>query len=314
MSVNSSTAGSPISFSGIVSGLDTSSIIQAMLAADQAPITTLTNEETAIQTTQSAQSQLEALVQTIGTDVANLSKASSFSATAANSSNTGVATFSSTSSSATAGTYNLTVNQLATAGKIASSAQADTTSALNLSGTFVINGQAIDVTASDSLTTLAQKINSAGAGVTASLINGGAGNAYMTLTSTSTGAANAVQLSDLSGSVMNSLGFIGGASTIRTPITNGAQSSTFSSETASIGSLLGASAPPAGSFTINGVQINADFSTDSLQSIASNINAAGAESHRNGSNRHHQRNHGVPASNRWIQRNADDHGFERIAR
>ena len=273
MSVSSTNSAAPISFSGIVSGLNTSSIITQLLAVDKAPITGLQTQITNIQTQQSAIQALQSLVQTVGTDMAALSNSSAFSTVSGGSSDTSVATFTSTSA-ATAGTYALTVTQLATANKIVSSAQPDITSGLNQTGTVVVNGHAIDIASADSLTTIAQKINSANAGVTASLINGGQGSAYLTLTSTSTGAANGIQLSDLSGSVANSLGLIGGTSAIRQPITNGALSSSFTSASTPVGSLLNASSPPSGAFTINGISVSANFSTDSLQTIATNINTA----------------------------------------
>src|SRR5277367_1985008 len=40
-----STNGSTLSFSGLASGLDTSSIIQALLSAEKVPITRLTNQQ-----------------------------------------------------------------------------------------------------------------------------------------------------------------------------------------------------------------------------------------------------------------------------
>lgn len=276
MSVNTSTSGTgAISFSGIVSGLNTSSIITQLLAADKAPITTLQTQIQNIQTQQSAIQQLQSLVTTLGGDMTALSSVKAFQTITGNSSDTSVATLTSTSAS-TAGTYSLSVTQLATAGKISSGAQTDVTSALNKSGTFVVNGHSIDIVATDSLTSIAQKINGANAGVTASLIDGGTGSGYLTLTSKSTGAANAVQLADISGGVMNSLGLINSTAKIRSAITNGAVSSNFTSSTTSIGSQLGSSTPPSGSFTINGVSVNADFSTDTLSTIAANINAANA--------------------------------------
>ncbi|HLK13875.1 MAG TPA: flagellar filament capping protein FliD [Fimbriimonadaceae bacterium] len=277
MSVNSSSGvpgGAPISFSGIVSGLDTSSIITQLLALDKAPINALQTQIQNIQTQEGAIQQLQSLVQAVGADMQALSTSNAFTTVTGNSSNTSVATLTTTSGAA-AGTYNLKITQLAQAEKIVSAAQADLTTGLNQTGTFVLNGHAIDVVASDSLTTIAQKINSAGAGVTASVINGGAGSAYMSLTSSNTGAANAMQLSDLSGTVMNSLGLIGSTAAIRQPITNGALSSQFSSATSPVGTLLGASTPPSGNITVNGINVAVNFATDSLQTIASNINSAG---------------------------------------
>jgi flagellar hook-associated protein 2 len=205
--------------------------------------------------------------------LANISKWNTLSGT---SSNTSVASIQTTSGSQ-AGTYNLTVSNLATAQKISSAGQSSTTTALGLTGTFVINGKALDVSNTDTLTSIAQKINGDKMGVTASLINGGGANgAYLTLTSNATGAANAVQVSDLSGSVMQTLGIIGGTTSIRNPITNGALSGTFSSQTTALGTLMGGATPGSGSFTLNGTTVNVNFATDTLSSVAADINSANA--------------------------------------
>ena len=272
----STSATGGISFSGLISGLNTTSIISALLQVDQQPIAQLQSQEATIKTTQAAMLQLQSLVSALGTDLSNLSKLSTFNTLAGSSSDSTVATLT-TSSGSAAGTYQLAVSQLAAANKIASAGQSGVSTALNLAGTIVVGGHAVDIANSDSLTTIAQKINSTNSGITASLISGsGATGSYLTLTNGVSGAANTIQVVDLSGTVAQSLGLIGGTSSVRSPIPNGAQSTAFSSQNVSLGSLLQASAPPAGSFTINGVSVSADFNTDSLSSIASAINAASA--------------------------------------
>lgn len=266
---------SGITFSGLASGVNTQSIIQKLIQIGQVPITNLQNQEQAITLQQTAIQQLEQNAQAFSSAAQALSTQSSFQTVAGNSSDSSVATVTA-GVGAQQGIYNLVVNNLATSQKLSSSAQANTTGALNLSGTFIIDGHAVSVSASDSLTTIAQSINSSGAPVTASLINGGSGNSYLTVTSNGTGAANSIQLSDLTGGVLGSLGVTTGSPTIAQPITNGAQSYGFSSNSASLGSLMGLSSNTAGTFSINGTNISVDYSTDSLQSVANKINLAGA--------------------------------------
>lgn len=266
---------SGITFSGLASGVNTQSIIQKLLALGQQPITTLQNQEQTITTQQAAIQQLESDVQSFASAGQALSTQSSFQSVAGTSSDSTVASVTA-GTGAQQGVYNLIVNGLATSQKVATSAQASTTTALNLSGTFVIDGHAVSVSASDTLTSIAQSINSSGAPVTASLINGGTGNSYLTVTSNATGAANAIQLSDLTGGVLGSLGVTTGSPSIAQPIPNGAQSYGFSSGTSSLGSLMGLSSNTAGTFTINGTSVSVDYATDSLQSLANKINLAGA--------------------------------------
>lgn len=88
--------------------------------------------------------------------------------TAATSSATGVATVTTTGTPA-AGTYALSVSQIALNEIDDGTAQA--TGALGYSGKPTINGVAITVTSSMTLSQIASAINSAGAGVTASIVN-----------------------------------------------------------------------------------------------------------------------------------------------
>ena len=105
------------------------------------------------------------------------------------------------------GTYSLEVTQLAQSHKLGSASQSSATNALNMTGTFTVNGKVVSVVANDSLTTLASKINSAGAEVTASILNGGTGSVYLTLTANKSGASNAITVADTSGTVAASLNF-----------------------------------------------------------------------------------------------------------
>jgi flagellar hook-associated protein 2 len=273
MSVSSSLGSSssaPISFTGLASGLNTNAIITDLLEADQVPITNLQNEITAATAQQGVYTQLQNLVQSFQQASAALDTPSAFDTVQAGSSNTAVATIS-TDGTSLSGSYNLTVNQLAQAEKVSSNAQAGTSNSLDLSGTIVINGKSLAVSDSDSLTTIAQGINGLNAGVTASLVNGGTNNSFLTLTATNTGTDSAVQMADMSGSVLSSLGFTSGTAAIADPITDGAASYGLSSGTAALQSLLGGET--SGAIQVNGTSVNVDFATDSLQTIANNINS-----------------------------------------
>ena len=264
-----------ISFSGLSSGLDTDSIIAAILRVEQLPLQRLQFERLKLSSELSSVDQYKALIEVVRAAVKELNSASAFNPIKAVSSDSEVATISATST-AQAGTFNLAVSKLAQTHKLGSSAQTDATSALGLNGTFLVNGKAITVEASDSLTAIASEINSTNAGVTASIINGGDGNVFLTLTSEESGVDNAIALSDVStDTVLDSLGFLTGSATIRKPITNGAQSIGFTDNVTAIGTLLGITVP-SGTIQINGENIAIDFSTDSLTDIAAAITASAA--------------------------------------
>lgn len=265
--------GSGISFGGLASGIDTESIIQRILQLERRPIQRLLIQKGQLANRQTAVDQYKSLVGAVRSAAKELNLASTFRAVKASSSDSTVATISA-SASALPGTYQLAVSQLAQAHKIATSAQTDATTALGLSGTFLLNGKAVSVTANDSLTSIATKINEAGAGVTASIINGGSGNTFLTLTANKTGASRAITLSDVNGgSVLSALGLVSGAASIRKPISNGAESLRFADSVSTIGSLLNVTVPPS-SIQINGTSVTIDFANDSLTDIAARITAS----------------------------------------
>lgn len=265
---------SGISFSGLSSGIDSESIISRLLQIEAIPINRLENQKAQLQSRQTILQQLKGQVSNLAGAGSKLNSAATFQAIKAASSDTAVATIS-VGSSAQAGIYDLTVSKLAKAHKVSSAAQANATDALGYSGTLVVNGEAVEVTASDTLKTLAQKINDKQAGVVASVLDGGTNNAYLTLTSSKSGASNKVQVADLSGTVAADLGLIGGGSSIRSAITNGATSVAFTSSSTSVGELMGVSGLGSLTFSVNGVDVTVDFDDDSLQDIANAINAAG---------------------------------------
>lgn len=268
MAVGSSLSG--ISFSGIGSGIDTGSIVERLIAVESLPLQRMQARQKQINQTQSVFSAFRTRLQALSTAASALNTPTAFSPIGANSTNTATATITA-ESSASSGTYNLSVTRLAQAQKVASAARPDTTSTLGLTpGSFVINGKEVTVDGSDSLRSLAQKINSANAGVTASLIDGGSGNAFMTLTANATGAVNRIQMADLSGSTLSSLGLVGGTAAIRESITNGAASVGFSSPSSTFRTLLpGMTGSP--TFEVNGTTITVDPETDTLQSLANKI-------------------------------------------
>lgn len=276
MSLGNSLSG--ITFSGIGSGVDTDSIVTRLMQVEAIPITRLQQRQTEITNRQSLYAGFRTRLRSLSTAAGALSGSSAFNPIKAASSDSAVATVS-TSSGAAVGTYRLEVSRLAQAHKVSSGSQASASDALGLSGTFSVNGVGIEVTATDTMTGIAQKINAANAGVTASLINGGEGNVYLTLTAKDTGEAKAIQLADLGTSnVLSSLGLVAGSPSVRSAITNGAVGHAFSSPTSAVTQMLNVAIVPPNTvqITVNGQTIDINLSTDSLDSIASHINAAGA--------------------------------------
>lgn len=266
---------SGISFSGISSGIDTDSIISKLLQLEAIPIQRLQTQQAQLQSKQNLLAQFKSKVTAVSVAAGALNSASAFNPIGSNSSNKEVATVTATSDSV-AGTYDISVTKLAQANKISSTAQTDTTSALGFSGKMTVNGKGITIEASDTLKTIATKINSASANVTASVIDGGTGNAFITLTAKSTGASSEIQIADLDGTVASSLGLANGALAYRETIMGGATSADFSSSTTALGSMLGFTGLGSQSFTLNGTAISVNLDTATLQTLASSINSSGS--------------------------------------
>lgn len=192
-----------IQLSGLASGLDTGSIISELMSIAEQPLTDLQSKEA------DANSRLSAY-QTFNTDLEALNT-SIQAIDSANGINSYTATLSSdqylsatTSSTATAGSYQIDVQQLAQVQKnVTQSSYSSSSSVAFSSGTLSINGTDITLN-NDSLATLAQKINDANTGtsatgVSASVINDGTGyrmvltgaDAATTFTATASGVTTA---------------------------------------------------------------------------------------------------------------------------
>lgn len=258
---------SGISFAGLGSGLDTQSIVAQLMRIEQLPVTRMQNQKANLQNRLSIYDQLKSKFTAMNGAAAALNTASAFSPVKSSITDGSIASFT-PGSNTPAGTYQLTVTQLAAANKATSNSQSGSDTALGFNGQIMVNGKALTITNTDTLNTLASKINGLKSGVTASII-GGSGSAYLSLTSTETGENNSMSLVDVSGGILNSLGVIGTGKGYRA---GGFKSLGFNSITSSLQSLTGAAI--SGSFSINGHAISVDFATDSLQGIVSKINTS----------------------------------------
>lgn len=267
MSVGGSLSG--ISFAGLGSGIDTQTIVSQLMQIERIPVNRMRANQARLEARLTIYQQLSSKVAALKTAASGLNSASNFSPITATVSDTAVASVSA-GNEAAAGTFALSVTKLARATKALSAQQTSSTEALNLSGEIVVNGKAVTIAATDTLSQVASKINGIGSGVTASII-GGSGSAYLSLTGNETGAANKIQLADATGSVLSSLGLVSGSATLRDPLSGGFRSYGLANSTDTLGKLTNLS--KVGSFQIGTETINVDFATDTLSSVASKINA-----------------------------------------
>ena len=198
MAVTSATTGSSAaSVSGLASGIDSASIIDAFIKADRASTAILETRRSTFQTRLDSVRVLNTRLLSHQLDLAALNAPSLYNARQATSSNTAALTATATTA-ATAGTYQFQVVSVAKAKQLATSAQVSSTATLG-AGTvnLQLGGGAVTTlnidAANSSLTGIAQAINAAAAGVSASVLNDGTGYRLM-LTSANTGVANAVNV------------------------------------------------------------------------------------------------------------------------
>lgn len=261
------------SIDGLISGLDTSKLIAALSGVQRKPITLLSNRIT-------QRSQDLKAYQSLSDLVANLRSAagaltgSVLQARSVSLSDSAAAVVTA-GSGAAVGSYSLTIKHLAQAQKISSGAVADSTAALGFTGDIKLNGRTITLKATDSLSSLRDTINGAGAGVSASIVTVASDDHRLILRSLKTGCDNAINLGEGSGGdLLHELGLLDGITVAKHALTNGMASDYLSASNTIIGNVLGLTAPPAGEISINGVAIAVDLAHDSLQQVADRINAA----------------------------------------
>lgn len=264
---------SGITFGGLASGLDTEGIIERIKALETSSISRLQNQQAVLRQRADLYASFKNQITNVATAANALNALNAFQSVSINVSDPMVVS-AMTTTGTQPGSYDFEVSKLAQAQKVSSNAQSSVSAALGQAGEFVVNGKTVKVEATDSLKSIAAKVNALNAGVSAGVIDGGNGQAFMTLSSQNTGLANKIQMSDSTGSVLSSLGVISGASSIRQSITNGAASLGFSSSSTAFGTMIGASGLGPQTVQINGINVGLDLSTDSLQGMADKINLA----------------------------------------
>ncbi len=199
-----------ISSPGIGSGLDVKSIVSQLVALEKQPLTKLKIQAATVETRISAFGQIKSLVSALSDAAGKLNSLTTYNAVTASSSNSKAVAASAIGATA-ANSFSVKVDNLAKAQATASAALLPVGGALGAgtlrlelgkwsaapaSFTAKSGGAPVDivVSASDTLTDLASKINGAGAGVSATVLNDVSGQRLL-LRSTSTGEEAGFELS-----------------------------------------------------------------------------------------------------------------------
>ena len=201
-----------LSLDGLASGMGTKKIIDQLIQVERQPIINMQKDKLGLEESKSAWRDINSRLDKLEDKLTELKLSSTFNSNTTKSSNKNVATASATSD-ASAGDYQINVNQMAQSNRLGATTKiSDTDLALsdtenlgtNVGGDIAINGTTITVDTDETLSSLNTKINDAGAGVSSTIIDGN-----LVLESNDTGAANTISLTDNANNLLDNLGLNG---------------------------------------------------------------------------------------------------------
>ncbi len=203
-----------ISLLGVGSGIDTASLVSQLVEAERAPTQTrLDSKQETLQAQISAYGTLKSAMSGFQDVMSPLANNDTFNARSVAFPDTDVITPNTLAAGAQTGTYQIEVVEVARAQSLAMGATADQNAAMGASGelsiqfgqwsyvadapsSFAVNDDraalSIDIEASDSLQSLADKINATGAGIQASVLR--VDDQYQLMLTAPSGARNALQI------------------------------------------------------------------------------------------------------------------------
>lgn len=198
-----------------LTGLDTESIINNLMALERQPLYRLQTQQATLLKKKTAWNAVKTQVDSVSSKMASLVKSDFFGAKTAKVSAASVLT-ASASGTATPGTYQIEVGTLAAAQVAQSSAFPSSTDpfAPPVSGTITLNGKSIAITETDSLESVTAKINAtADVGASAAILQTAPGMYRMVITSGETGADGEMQFGgDVA--IWQSLGVLDGSQVV----------------------------------------------------------------------------------------------------
>lgn len=301
---------STIQFGGVVSGLNTQAIIDAMVAVQKQPLVDLQNKEASLTAQKAAYTQVGTALDDLVTKVKNFTVTNAGASRVGTSADTSVLTATAASNAAVS-QYQISVDRLATATRATSTgamgaAVTDTSKtlqSLNLPGSItagqisaIVDGVIVHYTVGDpATTTLDQVMAGLGQAIQNQLVAGGSTPADPTATVAVSVVNNRLQVA-LSGATeahslsfgaasdsSNALGMLGIANSSATiavndPPLTGTTNLGVARMTGALDNagLTGLTSTNTGVLTINGVGIAYDTTSDSMSTLISRINNSSA--------------------------------------
>ncbi len=285
MSTTSSTSSSPaIQLSGLASGIDWQSLITQLVAAERSPETQMQAEQATLAQKNTTYQSIGTKLTTLNTDLSTITATGFFDSRTATSSLPSVATATATQGAALGSyTFNITqlasdaamngatvaANPLSATDNVASLALANASFANPITaGTFTVNGKTITVATTDTLQSVFDQINTAtGGAVTASY-----SSATDEISLASAGTIVLGSATDTSNFLQDAKLFNNGSGAVTSTSALGGIEMSSSLGSANLTTPISDGGSGNGAFTINGVSIAFNASTDSINNILARIN------------------------------------------
>jgi flagellar hook-associated protein 2 len=278
---------------GLITGIDSATMIAQLMQIERRPVLRMQDRISALEEQQTAIRGVRTTLQTLRNRAQDFRFNNIFNAYQSTSSKPETLTSSVTGSAPVTGSFAINVTQLATATESVSSgfigAAINTGAALNSSGIatditagdFTINGVTFTVDpTTDSLSSILAEINSSAAGVTATydsvtdkvtFANTTPGDAsFINFGSSSSNTSNFLEVINVRGATQSA--GVGGSTTVSSTRNLGAVSTTEALSSAN----LAGGVVTAGTFSVNGVAITLDPSSDTILDVIGAINESDA--------------------------------------
>jgi len=227
-----------VSSLGVGTSLDLSSLMDSLTTAENARMTPLNTQQSTYKAKLTSFGILQTSLDKLKTAATALQNASKIAGTSVTSTNTSFSATLTANTSAPAGSYNISVTQLAQSQSLLSGVQSDpkaalgTTGAANRTITIAQNGKTpVTISLDDSQTSLngmRDAINAKQSGVTASVIKADDNSYYLALSANDSGTANAMTVSVSGDDALNKIvGYNATSSTNGMKVTTAAQDAKF---------------------------------------------------------------------------------------
>ncbi|MBT4484852.1 MAG: flagellar filament capping protein FliD, partial [Candidatus Latescibacteria bacterium] len=263
-----------VNFGGMVSGLDTSKIIEDLIMVDSKPLRRLENRQTDFTKKRDTFTTIKTDLLDLKNKAFELKTASSFGVFSASSSDEEALSVSA-STSANEGNYSLKILSLAEAETLSGNSYEDTGNDLGLSGEILINNKSFEISSNDSLIDVRNGINALDAGVKASILKVTDNNNRLIISAETSGADKILIANVGETDILGELGLTDGTKSVRKIESGTVYSAEYTSAHSTIGSLLDLSSEVSGTVNIRNKSLSFNLGTDTLSTIRDKINDFG---------------------------------------